>query len=330
MKPRSSRATVRAVLAALALVAPVAFAQAPDAAVAAQRLAERLDRLERDRELAGLALAEIGRARDAVRELAREPARRADARAVQIGIAEDLVAVAEVTARAIADERRVRELEQRRAELIVAITRRDAEAAQREAERLRVLSLARAEEAERARRIAEEAMALTEQSAEAAEAERRRAEQARRVAEARARETELARREAELAVAAAESLRIQREVGNADTGAGRFTLGEGVFAPGRAELTAEAAAQLDQAAAFVGASPGRRARIEGHTDSRGSANLNQALSQQRAEAVRQALIARGIDGARLVAVGRGSDRPIASNDTPEGRARNRRVEIILE
>jgi outer membrane protein OmpA-like peptidoglycan-associated protein len=320
----------RFVLAWVLLLAVAPAVAQTDPAATAARLGERLDRLERDRELGSLAIAEIGRARDAIRELAINPARREDARAVQAGLAEDLVAVAEVTARAIADERRVQELERRRNEMLVEITRRDALAAQREAERLRLQSLARAEEAERARRMAEEAMALTEQSAEAAEAERRRAEQARRVADARARETELARREAELAMAAAESLRIQREVGNADTGAGRFTLGEGAFAPGRAELTAGAAAQLDQAAAFLRAAPGRRARVEGHTDSRGSANLNQALSQQRAEAVRAALVARGIEPDRLVAVGRGSDRPVATNDTPEGRASNRRVEIVLE
>lgn len=314
---------------ALVLATGPAFAQTDPAAVAA-RLGERLDRLERDRELGGLAIAEVGRARDAVRDLVVEPARREDARAVQIGLAEDLVTVAELTARAVADERRLRDLEQERSAMLVEITRREADSAQREAERLRIQSLARAEEAERARRMAEEAMALTEQSAEAAEAERQRADQSRRVAEARAREADLARREAELAVAAAESLRIQREVGNADTGAGRYTLGEGVFAAGRADLTAAAAAQLDEAAAFVAAAPGRRARIEGHTDSRGSANLNQALSQQRAEAVRDALVARGVEASRLVAVGRGSDRPVASNDTPEGRARNRRVEIILE
>jgi outer membrane protein OmpA-like peptidoglycan-associated protein len=307
----------------------VAHAQSDPAGDGA-RLGARLDRLESDRELGGLAIAETGRARDAVRELMMNPARREDARAVQVGMAEDLVTIAEVTARAIADERRVRALEQERASMLVEITRREAESAQREAEQLRVQSLARAEEAERARRLAEEAMALTEQSAETAEAERRRAEQSRRVAEARAREAELSRREAELAVAAAESLRIQREVGNADTGAGRYTLGEGVFAPGRADLTAEAAPRLDEAAAFIGTAPGRRARIEGHTDSRGSANLNQALSQQRAEAVRDALVARGVEASRLVAVGRGSDRPVATNETPEGRASNRRVEIILE
>lgn len=313
----------------LILVAmPAPASEAPEAV--ALRFSERLDRLDRDRELGGLAIAEVGRARDAVREFAAAPSRREDVRKVQVGLVEDLVAVAEITARAVADENRVRALEQERSTMLVEINRRDAESAQREAERLRLQSLAREEEAERNRLIAEQALALTEQSNEQAESERQRADQSRRVAEARAREAELAKREAELAMAAAESLRIQREVGNADTGAGRKVLGEGMFAPGRAELTAAAAVKLDEAAAFIAAASGRRARIEGHTDSRGSANLNQALSQQRAEAVRDALVARGVEPGRLVAVGRGSDRPLATNDTAEGRASNRRVEIILE
>jgi outer membrane protein OmpA-like peptidoglycan-associated protein len=323
-----SRALI-ALIAALSLLGPPAQAsESPEAT--AQRLSERLDRLDRDRELGGLAIAEVGRARDAIREFSAGSSRREDVRRVQIGLVEDLIAVAEVTARAVADENRVRALEQERAAMLVEINRRDAESAQREAERLRLQSLAREEEAERNRLMAEQALALTEQSNEQAESERQRADQSRRVAEARAREAELAKREAELAVAAAESLRIQREVGNADTGAGRLALGEGVFAPGRAELTAAAAAKLDEAAAFISAAPGRRARIEGHTDSRGSVNLNQALSQQRAEAVRDALVARGVEPSRLVAVGRGSDRPVATNDTAAGRASNRRVEIILE
>ncbi|MEA1050693.1 OmpA family protein, partial [Lamprobacter modestohalophilus] len=70
-------------------------------------------------------------------------------------------------------------------------------------------------------------------------------------------------------------------------------------------------------------------RIEGHTDSLGSPEINQPLSQQRAEAVRQALIDRGIAAERVVAQGAGSTQPIADNATPEGQRQNRRVEIYL-
>ncbi|MDR3002091.1 MAG: OmpA family protein [Fibromonadaceae bacterium] len=69
--------------------------------------------------------------------------------------------------------------------------------------------------------------------------------------------------------------------------------------------------------------------VEGHTDNVGSEEFNQRLSEQRANAVMQYLIERGIDGARLEAVGHGFSRPIADNATDEGKAKNRRVELII-
>ncbi|MEL7129065.1 MAG: OmpA family protein [Pseudomonadota bacterium] len=83
---------------------------------------------------------------------------------------------------------------------------------------------------------------------------------------------------------------------------------------------------LDQVAEAARACPGRL-RIEGHTDDTGLAELNDDLSRQRAEAVRAALISRGVAPARLIAEGFGSREPIASNETEAGRARNRRIEI---
>lgn len=68
-------------------------------------------------------------------------------------------------------------------------------------------------------------------------------------------------------------------------------------------------------------------RIEGHTDNVGRAGFNTILSRRRAEAVREALIARGVPAERLVAEGFGSQSPVATNDTSDGRARNRRIEI---
>lgn len=75
--------------------------------------------------------------------------------------------------------------------------------------------------------------------------------------------------------------------------------------------------------------PDTMAIVEGHTDSRGSDEYNQRLSQRRAEAVRDFLIAEGVPAARLSAVGRGESSPIAANGTAEGRANNRRVEVHL-
>src|SRR5690606_28463781 len=72
-----------------------------------------------------------------------------------------------------------------------------------------------------------------------------------------------------------------------------------------------------------------RVRIEGYTDSVGNPNFNRLLSEHRANAVREYLIAQGIEPTRLVAVGRGADNPIAPNTTAQGRALNRRIEFHL-
>lgn len=83
---------------------------------------------------------------------------------------------------------------------------------------------------------------------------------------------------------------------------------------------------LDRIADAVDRCPGRL-QISGHTDNQGSDIINETLSQQRADAVRRALIRRGVPAGRLVAEGFGSSVPIASNFTEAGRARNRRIEI---
>lgn len=70
--------------------------------------------------------------------------------------------------------------------------------------------------------------------------------------------------------------------------------------------------------------------IEGHTDSRGDADMNEALSLARASAVRDALAALGVETGRMTAVGYGEAQPVAGNDTPEGRARNRRIAISVD
>ncbi|WP_223633505.1 OmpA family protein [Corallococcus sp. EGB] len=86
--------------------------------------------------------------------------------------------------------------------------------------------------------------------------------------------------------------------------------------------------QLDDIAAYLKANPKLKVRIEGHTDNSGPEDANRTLSQQRADRVRAYLIQKGIAGSRLEAKGYGPDRPRVSNDTPEGRSDNRRVEFV--
>jgi outer membrane protein OmpA-like peptidoglycan-associated protein len=217
------------------------------------------------------------------------------------------------------------QLEREYDRILLQAAQREAEAARREAENLRLLSLARAEETERALQIADAARAESELSLAEAEA-------SRRVADAQAEEASLARREAELAAEAAESLRLQLNSMTArnDARGQVMTLSGDAFASGKATLRPEADANLQRVVEFVQGQPAARVLIEGHTDSQGSANLNQVLSQKRAEAVRDALIAAGVPANRLHAMGAGEDRPIDDNSSSEGRARNRRVEIVLE
>jgi outer membrane protein OmpA-like peptidoglycan-associated protein len=296
-----------------------------------ERIESSLRRLEGDAALAPLAPAEIARARDLLRQLA-QGGLGDQQRARLAYLAERRVDIAHASAQAALEEQKLAQLEREHDRIVLEATRRDAELARLEAEKLRLQSLARAEEAERLRDEAAKALELQALSAQEAEAARAAAAQSKRVAEAQAAEAELAKQEAELAVAAADSLRLQMQNLQARSEArGQvMTLGESVFPPGKSSLQPEALANLDRVVEFVNAQPARRVRIEGHTDSRGSANLNQVLSQKRAEAVRDALVARGVDAARITAVGLGAGSPLASNESAEGRARNRRVDVILE
>jgi len=108
-----------------------------------------------------------------------------------------------------------------------------------------------------------------------------------------------------------------------------LTLGDVSFEAGKASLLPSAMTAVDRLAQLMAVYPERSVRIEGHTDSAGDDAANQTLSERRANAVRDALLARGVDAARIEAVGYGETRPIADNGTPGGRQKNRRIEIVV-
>ena len=108
-----------------------------------------------------------------------------------------------------------------------------------------------------------------------------------------------------------------------------ITLGDVLFDTNKAQLKPGATRSLQKLAAFLKQYPERKAQVEGYTDSTGSADYNQELSDRRAHAVRASLLDMGVSSDRITTHGYGKESPVASNGTPAGRQMNRRVEIIL-
>lgn len=100
------------------------------------------------------------------------------------------------------------------------------------------------------------------------------------------------------------------------------------FATGSATIEASSNSQLDQIATMLKSAPQLSVEVAGHTDNVGAADANMKLSEARATAVAQALVSRGIPAARVTAKGYGPTAPIADNRTEDGRAKNRRVELV--
>jgi outer membrane protein OmpA-like peptidoglycan-associated protein len=108
-----------------------------------------------------------------------------------------------------------------------------------------------------------------------------------------------------------------------------LTLGDVLFDTGKSELNSGASRKLDQLAQFLSEHKDRRVQIDGFTDSVGSDSYNQELSQRRANAVKNALLTRGIASTRINTEGYGKAFPVASNADSGGRQLNRRVEVVI-
>jgi OOP family OmpA-OmpF porin len=138
---------------------------------------------------------------------------------------------------------------------------------------------------------------------------------------------------ADFSVAAAATPTVEQQVtdlqGELDSLAAELTESV-VFATGSAELSDAARASLDKVVEAMGRYPLPVVEISGHTDDQGDAGANQALSEARAAAVEAYLISQGVDAERLSSRGAGESEPVASNDTAEGRAENRRVQLIAQ
>ncbi|RAK62191.1 OmpA family protein [Hymenobacter edaphi] len=108
---------------------------------------------------------------------------------------------------------------------------------------------------------------------------------------------------------------------------GWLSLDRVYFDTGKATLTTESQQQLKNIAAILKAFPNAAIKLGGYTDNKGSADANLTLSADRANAARKAVMNNGIDAGRVAAEGYGQEHPLATNDTPEGRAQNRRVDV---
>ena len=227
------------------------------------------------------------------------------------------------------------------------LDRANAEAAKAEAERMKQEALAAAAQAAKAKAEADtaRAAAVAQQQALAQQTEQAKlqADQARQQADQARQQAEQARQQTEQA----EKLRQQAEQDKAemrahllqqlnavletrDSARGLISnMGDVLFETGKYELKPMARERLARVSGILLAYPGLNVQIDGYTDATGSDDFNQKLSEQRAEAVRAYLVQAGVSSGVVSAEGLGKADPIASNDTPDGRQKNRRVELVV-
>lgn len=228
-------------------------------------------------------------------------------------------AAREAQARALADSEA-----KRRAEAESA--RAQAEAAKAEAEKMKAAAEQAAQEAAQQREAAERAKAdaLAQQQALAVEADK-----ARKAAE----ESDRLRQQAEKDKADLRArllAQLNTILSTRDTARGLIaSMSDVLFKTGSYELLPGARERLSKVSGIVLAYPGLHLEVEGHTDSVGGDDYNMQLSRNRAQAVRDYLVQQGVPDGTIVSRGFGKTKPVASNDTAEGRQQNRRVELVL-
>ena len=232
--------------------------------------------------------------------------------------------IAQATARANAAGREIETIREERRQVQLEARTAEAEAAQRRAEEAQRVAQQERAQAERERAEAERQRAEAERERLAAAAAQRDALAAQQEAEAARLRAEEALRRAQQLAAQVDDLQAQL------TNRGLvLTLGDVLFDTGRAELKSGGLRAVDRLVAFLTDYPQRTVLVEGFTDAVGSDDSNQRLSERRANAIRQALLERGVAAARIRTVGYGESYPVATNDTAAGRQENRRVEVVI-
>lgn len=270
--------------------------------------------------------------RSSVEAAAREAAQTAEeSRVMAVKQKAEEEAQAQATAeKRAAEERAIRAREeaeaQTRARADAEAARAQAEAARAQAEAAKAEAQQAAQEAARQRAEAEKAKAeaLVQQQALAVEADK-----ARKAAA----DSDQLRQQAEKEKQEMRARLLQQlnsVLSTRDTARGLIAnMSDVLFKSGSFELLPGARERLAKVSGIVLAYQGLRLEVEGHTDSIGTDEYNRRLSEQRADAVRAYLVAQGITSEAITASGFGKSEPVASNDTPEGRQQNRRVELVV-
>lgn len=238
-----------------------------------------------------------------------------------------------------AEDARILSIRRERDEALAA-ERKAAADAQASAEAKAQSEAQRAAQADADRKAAEQARASAEAAKADAERMRREAEVARNQA---VQDQQTAQAEAAAARAAASKAETDKQALRAqllaqlnsimetrDSARGLImNMSDVLFDFGKATLRAEAREKLAKVSGILLAYPSLKVRVEGNTDNVGSEEFNQTLSEKRADAVRDYLLAQRVNPDNLSAIGYGKTRPIASNDTSDGRQQNRRVEMVM-
>jgi outer membrane protein OmpA-like peptidoglycan-associated protein len=245
-------------------------------------------------------------------------------------------------AKMAADKRAAEEREAKaRADAIAEAQRRqEAETAKAEAQRMQQEAQKAAAEAARQKAEAEKASAaaLVQQQAAQAAADQAAKDRAAAVAQQRAAEAETEKARQAAAEAEAEKAQLRAQLlsqlnsilQTRDSARGLIiNMSDVLFDTGSYTLKPGAREKLAKISGIVLAHPGLALQIEGHTDSVGGDDYNQQLSERRADSVRDFLAEQGVPASSITSRGFGKTQPVASNDTTEGRQRNRRVELVV-
>src|SRR5467141_867930 len=263
-------------------------------------------------------------------------ARKSDKKSV-IAAAREVVETAE-EARVMA----VKQKDEEDAQAKIAADKRAAEDREARARADAIAEAQRRQEAEEARQQAEtakaEAAALVQQQAAQAAADQAARDRAAAQAQQRAAEAETERARYAASQAEAEKAQLRAQLlaqlnsilQTRDSARGLIVnMSDVLFDTGSYTLKPGAREKLAKISGIVLAHPGLNLQIEGHTDSVGTDEFNQQLSERRADSVRDFLAEQGVPGSAISARGFGKTQPVASNDTAEGRQRNRRVELVV-